>query len=131
MIPSVIYVFLSHKPLHLHNPSIASMLVNRSSARVSDDIRSAATDDNSVKQYMISWRRFRRWLDIEHPECINLSKDIKNSSHQYDLVLLPVPDDVLDEWFAVIGWRNGKMIKVSTPTGFWSAMMHIYKKHEI
>ena len=44
---------------------------------------------------------------------------------------MPVPDAVLDEWFAVIGWSNGKMLTVSTPTGFWSAMMHIYKKHDI
>ena len=30
-----------------------------------------------------------------------------------------------------IGWKNGVMLKVSTPTGFWSAMMHVYKKHDI
>ena len=107
------------------------MLANRSSARVSDDIRSAATDENSVKQYFVSWRRFRKWLDSTHPECTNSTKDIKNKSHQYDLVHVPVPDAVLDEWFAVIGWSNGKMLTVSTPTGFWSAMMHIYKKHDI
>ena len=70
-------------------------------------------------------------MDSKHPECINSTKDIKNKSHQYDLVHVPVPDAVLDEWFAVIGWSNGKMLTVSTPTGFWSAMMHIYKKHDI
>ena len=98
------------------------MLANRSSARVSDDIRSAATDENSVKQYFVSWRRFRRWLDSTHPECTNSTKDIKNKSYQYDLVHVPVPDAVLDEWFAVIGWSNGKMLTVSTPTDQTSAM---------
>ena len=72
-----------------------------------------------------------RWLDSKHPECINSTKDIKNKSHQHDLVLVPVPDTVLGEWLAVIGWSNGKILTVSTPTGFWSVMMHIYKKHDI
>ena len=74
------------------------MQIQRTSARQSTDIRSAATDENSEKQYLQKWRRFRRWLEQVHPECINPDKLIKDKTHQYDLIKVPIKDEILDEW---------------------------------
>ena len=53
------------------------------------------TYKNSEKQYLQKWRRFLRWLERE---CINPHKLRKNKTNQYDLIKVPINDEVLDEW---------------------------------
>ena len=72
--------------------------IQRISARQSTDIRSTATDENSEKQYLQKWRRlFRCWLEqIVFPD-----KLIKNKTYQYDLIKIPIDDEIFDEWYLV------------------------------
>jgi hypothetical protein len=94
-----------------------------------EKMRNKGQTQQSLKKYNGQWRRFHKWLSVEHPNCVVEGKDVLDEDQLYFAVNLPISWEVLDQYLEHIVYDgNGDLKTVSTPDGFWAAMSLAHKK---
>jgi hypothetical protein len=92
------------------------------------EIRHNGKLEATWKKYIGHWRRFYLWLSrTGREEHLNPGEFDLNSEDIFGSIVVPIPDDIFDEYLIVIGHNDKNLLKhKSVPEGFWSTLVHIY-----